>query len=577
MNDRFSYNYLNEKNNIKIISCSSSHKSHPIENIIKDDLKLIWLSEKELPQYIIIDISNMRNKPKNNKFDFFGIYLWHSYKSNPHEIELYFSNDNKKYTLVGIYELEFKPGIQFFKIDNNNFLNSKINFLKIKITKTYGGNKPYINQIFLLDCYDKYFSDYIQENSNVIENNDDNENSKYNTFYKLKKQINESYIQEVNKRKKKFNNILNSDKILRKFKSNQLDKKKLSNNNKINSLSQNNSFSKYKNKDFRKRNKNVNINNNYSLPSTNSNLKSSNSTNFTSLRIKNNLEKKPKNSLGEILNNQLKDMNNCINSFEKNSISNKKYIIPSPEIRKYPITYYDWNMNKFNNNNNLNNKVDNIEKSIDIIQNDLNNIKRVIYSINEKKKNIMNYSQNNFYNVENFNNDYYNNNNENRNIYQNYLDNNQGNKNKKNYYKSSNNSYYNNFDYKVNEKINDLTDNIEHQIIKNMIEPSIRQFKQKMKKSFTEMKNRIDRFNSYKQLKKNTHSSSYYSNNISNVNSFDTSKYSNKNFTNSDSSYSNYSQLEKKYNKIKNLSKLLYSKLKEKENLLNKKIKSLKK
>ena len=573
MNDRFSYNYLNEKNNIKIISFSSSHKSHPIENIIKDDIKLIWLSEKELPQYIIIDISNMRNKPKNNKFDFFGIYLWHSYKSNPHEIELYFSNDNKKYTLVGIYELEFKPGIQFFKIDNNNFLNSKINFLKIKITKTYGGNKPYINQIFLLDCYDKYFSDYIQENSNVIENNDDNENSKYNTFYKLKKQINESYIQEVNKRKKKFNNILNSDKILRKFKSNQLNKKKLSNNNKINSLSQNNSFSKYKNKDFRKRNKNVNINNNYSLPSTNSNLKSSNSTNFTSLRIKNNLEKKPKNSLGEILNNQLKDMNNCINSFEKNSISNKKYIIPSPGIRKYPISFHDWNMNMFNNNNsNLNIQVDNLEKSIDIIQNDLNNIKRVIYSINQKKDNNMNYSQTNFYNVEQFNNDYYNNNNENINIYQNYLNNNQGDIIKKNYYKSSNNSHYN-FDNKINEKIYDLSDNIEHQIIKNMIEPSIRQFKQKMKRSFTEMKNRIEKFKSHKQFKENTNSSSSYSNKFNKENSLETSKYTNKKVTNSDLSYSSCSELDKKYNKIKKISNLLYSKLKEKENLLKKKLK----
>ena len=574
MNDRFSYNYLNEKNNIKIISRSSSHKSHPIENIIKDDLKLIWLSEKELPQYIIIDISNMRKKPKNNKFGFFGIYLWHSYKNNPQEIELYFSNDNNKFTLVGIYELEFKPGIQFFKIDNSIFLNSKINFLKIIITKTYGGNKPYINQIFLLDCYDKYFSDYIQENSSVIDN--DNENTKYNTFYKLKKQINESYIQEVNKRRKKFNNILNSAIILRKFKTNQFNKNKVSNNYKINSLSQNNSFSKYNNKVIRKRNKKENLNNNCSQP-TNSILKSSDSTNFASLRVKNNFEKKSKISLRELLNKQLNDMSNYINSFKKNSISNKKYIIPSPGIRKYPISFHDWNMNMFNNNNsNLNIQVDNLEKSIDIIQNDLNNIKRVIYSINQKKDNNMNYSQTNFYNVEQFNNDYYNNNNENINIYQNYFNNNQKNIIKKNYYKSSNNSHYN-FDNKINEKIYDLSDNIEHQIIKNMIEPSIRQFKQKMKRSFTEMKNRIERFKSHKQFKENTNSSSSYSNKFNKENSLETSKYTNKKVTNSDLSYSSCSELDKKYNKIKKISNLLYSKLKEKENLLNKKIKNLKK
>ena len=50
------FNFLEEKNNIKIHSYSSCYKNCFPTNILKEDLKLIWLSEKEVPQNIIIDI-----------------------------------------------------------------------------------------------------------------------------------------------------------------------------------------------------------------------------------------------------------------------------------------------------------------------------------------------------------------------------------------------------------------------------------------------------------------------------------------------------------------------------------------
>ena len=49
------FNFLEEKINIKIHSYSSCYKNCFPKNI-KEDLKLIWLSEKEVPQNIIIDI-----------------------------------------------------------------------------------------------------------------------------------------------------------------------------------------------------------------------------------------------------------------------------------------------------------------------------------------------------------------------------------------------------------------------------------------------------------------------------------------------------------------------------------------
>ena len=53
------FNFIDEKNNVKIVSFSSSHKNCSPKNILNEDLKLIWLSEKEVPQTIIIDISNI--------------------------------------------------------------------------------------------------------------------------------------------------------------------------------------------------------------------------------------------------------------------------------------------------------------------------------------------------------------------------------------------------------------------------------------------------------------------------------------------------------------------------------------
>ena len=53
------FNFIDEKNNVKIISFTSCHKNCSPKNLLKEDLKLIWLSEKEVPQTIIIDISNI--------------------------------------------------------------------------------------------------------------------------------------------------------------------------------------------------------------------------------------------------------------------------------------------------------------------------------------------------------------------------------------------------------------------------------------------------------------------------------------------------------------------------------------
>ena len=131
MYDKYNdYNYLNDNNNIKIISCTSYNNNSNPKNILNDDIKKIWLSEKEVPQSITIDISKMIKKPQNN-FEFFGVHLWHAYQTNPKQIEFYYANSLNKFILIGIYELDLRPGVQLFKIENNNYniKNGKINYI----------------------------------------------------------------------------------------------------------------------------------------------------------------------------------------------------------------------------------------------------------------------------------------------------------------------------------------------------------------------------------------------------------------------------------------------------------------
>jgi hypothetical protein len=646
MYDKISdFNYIDEKNNIKIISFSSSHKNCLAKNILNEDLKLIWLSEKEVPQNIIIDISKMIKKPKKNKFHFFGIHLWHAYQSNPKEIELYYSNDNKEFILVGIYQLELRPGTHFFKIENKNYPYSKqVNFIKINITKTYGGIKTYINQIFLLDTLSHYNNNQFFQNF-YFENTQSNENEDFQDNKNIINNKLNNYNNEIKKKQKKFEKILKSDKILKKRAKSKTLNKRIKNKIDINTLSSNNnsSLSENENKlELPIEKKNYSSNNNFSFPSfSNSNYKSNDSTNLTTIvKMKNTLEKKNKDLMKEDLENKLKEMNDYLkiigadNNF--NSIKNSPYSFISYNLNYDNNNNID-NLNFDNNNNNLSQKVERIEKKINDIQNDVDDIKNVVLNmkkgINEiNDDNIINRqvdfnnSKNNFYNSNNILYDTNNTNNNFRNsneeIGQNYIntdnnlisedDSDKNNINDKNYNmninyndylkysknkninnnkNSSYDSYLQNFDNKLSQKLDQLSNNIENQIYKNFIEPSLTQFNLKMKNSLSEMKKQIETISNMKNKKKykniSSDSSSYNNNNNNNKNnvilSSDSGKIKNINLINknyeietSSSNLNNEQILQIKYQQITDLTNKLYKKLCDKEKILNEKADYLK-
>ena len=602
MYDRDSdYNYIDEKNNVEIVSCTSCHKNCQAKNILNEDLKLIWLSEKEVPQSIIIDISNINKKPENNQFEFFGVHLWHSYQSNPKEIELSFSHNNKDFILVGIYELELRPGTQFFKIENGIFPNNNlINFLKITITKTYGGIKTYLNQIFLLDTLSQYDNKYLQAfQDNNIENEDDeieeeknSDNVKTNNiiindYYKLRNKMNKNYNQEIKNKKKELN--VNINKKLSKVKENKNNSQNKKNKSKkkkgidINTLASNNSSFSNNDVELYYKEKKKSNNQNFSYPSFSiNNYKSVDSTN-QSIKLKNSLSKKVKDTLKEDLKNKLKDMNTFIKTISGDTTySTEKIKYNSPSFNRSPFMFETIN-NTYNNNYNnqennfLNHKVEIIEKKINKIQNDVNDIKNFFFKINSDR-NVIFDNGNKIINTDNniISEDEQSYNNINSNNFQ--VNNSNGEKdkfksiNKKNKYHIE---YIENFDNKLNQKLDELSNNIENQIYKNFIEPSVEQFNKKMKNSLYQMKKQIDAINNNnireKKNKKNKELSSYSSSNkiLQSISYNNKDKKSNTDIESISSSLNNENNLQIKYEKITSISNKLYNKLCEKERILN--------
>ena len=121
----------------------------------------MWLSLQGFPQEIIIDVSELKNYPKE-KFNSFGIFCCLGAKSNPKLIELQVSENYSSNTEENIFfkltnfELEMKSGYQIFPLNikksNGEILcKEKMKFLKIIIKSNYGDDITYINQIMLFE------------------------------------------------------------------------------------------------------------------------------------------------------------------------------------------------------------------------------------------------------------------------------------------------------------------------------------------------------------------------------------------------------------------------------------------
>lgn len=152
MEPGFARNFCTHDNGADIISASSAAKGSAAANMLASDnrvsfTQLLWLSDPGLPQSFTIDMSNLRKVPRALKV--FGVKCWHSYSSNPAAIELYVGRRDCDYVLHAMITLKQQEGAQYFAI--SPLILHETPYLKIVISKTFGADKTYINQVLMLE------------------------------------------------------------------------------------------------------------------------------------------------------------------------------------------------------------------------------------------------------------------------------------------------------------------------------------------------------------------------------------------------------------------------------------------
>lgn len=90
----------------------------------------IWLSADGLPQFFVVDISKLVERPKF--FKCVGFDWWHDYQSNPSSIEMSVSTDNQNYITWTVFHTELKPGLQLFNIDP---LGVRYQYIKVVLVR----------------------------------------------------------------------------------------------------------------------------------------------------------------------------------------------------------------------------------------------------------------------------------------------------------------------------------------------------------------------------------------------------------------------------------------------------------
>ena len=247
-----------EKNSISNFIQSSSEVSDcSITNVLEDNSSSIWISNEELPQEIILNLSRDFFKDYPKKLFAIGIYCWHAYPTNPKLVEILISkNNDDNYISFGNFDLCLKPGRQLLQLDeenDTNFLNTENNSytIKIIIKETYGDKRTYINNIYLYENIDFMGSGIINSFNGIdtIKEEDDSSsifylresrertlprkkknnsvNNNISTSNRINNEINDIINMNNTNNSKQSQTQINSDNIIKKVNSDELKNKDL--------------------------------------------------------------------------------------------------------------------------------------------------------------------------------------------------------------------------------------------------------------------------------------------------------------------------------------------------------------
>jgi hypothetical protein len=139
------FNYLTHENGAAILECSSFKKNGPCDNVLTSDRRSLWLSESGLPQFMTFNLSELKQRPQS--FKSFGFDCWHDLQSNPAELEIQVSPNGENFISWMTFNAKQKAGIQLFDIDP---IPHCYNFVQVLVNSTFGENRTYSNQFFLL-------------------------------------------------------------------------------------------------------------------------------------------------------------------------------------------------------------------------------------------------------------------------------------------------------------------------------------------------------------------------------------------------------------------------------------------
>ena len=152
---------------VTISSSTSACPGCPASNTLVDAAERVWLSEPlsssdneedddntstYQPQSLTLDFSQLSTAQPSVTMHTAGVYLWHSYSSNPKVISIFSSKDGASYSLVGKYAGKGKPsdGLILFELDTPVHLR-QTRFVRFDFEETYGGNQVYVNRLHLYE------------------------------------------------------------------------------------------------------------------------------------------------------------------------------------------------------------------------------------------------------------------------------------------------------------------------------------------------------------------------------------------------------------------------------------------
>ena len=360
-----------EKDPISNFIQSSSEVSEcSITNVLEENSSSIWISNEELPQEIILNLSRSFFKEYPKKLSAIGIYCWHAYPTNPKLVEVLISkNNDDNFISFGNFDLCLKPGRQLLQLDeenDTNFLNTENNnyIIKILIKETFGDKRTYINNIYLYENLDFMGSGIINS---------------FNPIDTIKEEDDSSsifYLRESRERtlpRKKINNSVNNNISTNKINNDTLTKEiSIPNQSQLNS-NLNNMMIKTHSDELK--NKDLTIDEFETITKTknkgnksNDKLIQNRNINSENILIKNNYENDESNI---IINNNIIGTDSQFNITE---ISERNNNIKNDDITNQNILLTKTNDEIYEKLNNSNNKDIEINKQLNVnnIENKLN-------------------------------------------------------------------------------------------------------------------------------------------------------------------------------------------------------------